>query len=414
MTCYSGSWGGWLWPQMTFRLAARWLAPLAREAGYNELLNLDRLAALSLAGNFDELSTVAIGQSLPDQLLPRPVRAAIDRQAIGYVQRGGPDALDKARLLRPYDLYINFRLWEQARAVDDAAAAEVYRQVIIRFAHEAIDPADEAVLDYVAAVVPELRADGLWDREQTRRVMACLVWQHPNAAGVEHLLKTLAARYPAEAEWGAYLTELHARQSGQFARTPNTLPVYDEQADRQFAAGQLGVSVDRVELGPEMVENGTFDAWMVAQPVGWKFYQYAGNDEAAGLYLAGQDAVGFGRWAVRLDTIRGGRLNDGTLTFGEYTGPEFSVVNQPYVVSLVYRSQFELGGLLVFVGEYFRNGGAVLLNQDLPDTHGQWQTARLMMAAPSGPLSVWPVLRNWGVGQVWLAGLSIKPLSVRN
>ncbi len=394
--------------------AANWLAPLAVEQQTNVLLDLDRLAALSLAGRYEEVLTSGLRQSLPDQLLSRPVRAAIDRQAIGLLQEGEPDALERARVLRPDDLYVNFRLWEQAQSIGNAAATETYRQAIVRFAREAVDPADEGVLDYVASVVPELRINSLWDREQTRRVMAYLVWQHPHAMGVERLLSTLTASYPDEAEWGTYLAELHERQAGPVRGTVSIPPLYDEQAERQFAAEQLGVSVDQIELGPEMVNNGRFEAWTAARPTGWRFYQYVGNVEADGLYLSGQEALGPNRWAARLDTLRGGSLNDGTVTFGEYIGQEFSVIDQPYVVSLVYRSQSNQGSIVLFVSEYFRSGGAVLLNQGLPDTGGQWQLVQFMIAAPSGQISVYPVLRNWGIGQVSLAGLSIRSVAVRN
>lgn len=395
--------------------AADWLAPLAAKQQPNVLLNLDRLAALSLAGRFDEVLTSGIRPAIPDQLLSRPVRAAIDRQAMDLVQHGGPDALEMARVLRPDDLYVNFRLWEQARSVGDAAATETYREAIVRFAREAIDPADEGVLDYVARVVPALRANGLWDREQTRRVMAYLVWQHSSAVGVEQLLKTLAAYYANEAEWGTYLAELHERQAGAAAGIINDFPLYDERAERQFAAEQLGVSTAQIELGPELVYNGQFETWTETRPTGWRFYQYVGNIAADGLYLTGQETIGPNQWAARLDAVRGGSLIDGTLTFGEYIGREFSVNStQSYLVSLVYHSQSQQGGIALIVGEYFRSDGIVLLNQGLPNTGGQWRLEQFIIAAPVDQLAVYPVLRNWGIGQMSLASLSIKPVAVRN
>jgi hypothetical protein len=112
------------------------------------------LAALSLAGRDAEVLASMAQQPPLNKLLPRSVQAAIDRQALAYLQEDGLGALEKARSLRPSDLYVNFRLWEQAQTAGDEATAESYRQAIARFEREAIDPADEGLLAYVATVIP--------------------------------------------------------------------------------------------------------------------------------------------------------------------------------------------------------------------------------------------------------------------
>jgi hypothetical protein len=396
--------------------AARWLAPLTRETRYNELLNRDRLAALSLAGRDVEV-LASVTQQPPNQLLPRPVQAAIDRQALAYLQQDELGALEKARSLRPSDLYVNFRLWQHAHTTGDQAAAESYRQAITRFKLEAIDPAEEGLLTYVATVIPELRTSGLWDRELTRRVMAFLAWRHFKAAAVEPLLNYLADYYPAENEWRALLEELHQRQSGQAQESFGEIPGDDERADLQIAAEELGVSIDRIGLGPELVTNGNFEEWgapwqATAQPVGWQFYQYGGSRTDEGLYVAGQDGRAGNEPVARIDAVWGGDAGDGTRTFGEYIGGEFPVSNQPYLVSVVYRSHFELGGLLLLVGDYFSSAGEVIVNEGLPDTAGQWRIVRFMADGPSRQVAVRPVLRNWGVGQAGIKDVSVRGIRI--
>jgi tetratricopeptide (TPR) repeat protein len=181
----------------------------------------DVLTALSHGGQPE--GVIAFYNSAPPL---RRTQAISDTVALAYLDlltarlEGGETGeqgevrqeLERARALRPGDLYASYHLWRQARQSSDPAVATVYSETLIYFPLEAIHPADERLLEYVADVIPALLEDGLWDREKAGNVVSFLVWQHSQATGTERLLEHLLERYPAQAQWPFYLAELYHRR----------------------------------------------------------------------------------------------------------------------------------------------------------------------------------------------------------
>jgi tetratricopeptide (TPR) repeat protein len=194
--------------------AADALGPLAGSVGRNLLLYDDALTALSHGGRPE--GVIAFYESAPP---PQPTQAISDAVALAYLERGrgageqaSRRALERAKELRPGDLYANCLLWQRAQAAGDAEAAAAYSEMLTHFPLEAVHPADERLLDYVAEVAPALLEDGLWHREKMIHVISFLVSEHENATGVECLLGRLVERYPTEPDWRFYLAELYHRR----------------------------------------------------------------------------------------------------------------------------------------------------------------------------------------------------------
>ena len=203
--------------------AADALQPLTGRVKHNPLLYHDALAAFSYGGKPAEV--IALYEAVPP---PERTRVVSDTVALAYLDvatRGRGDKetrrqeegetrqlLEQVRGLRPCDLYANYHLWKHARQSGDLEAAVVYSEILTYFPLEAINPSDERLLDYATEVVPNLLEEGLWNREKTLNVVSYLVWQHSEAAGVEHLLQGLAKQYSTEPDWPLYLAELHHRR----------------------------------------------------------------------------------------------------------------------------------------------------------------------------------------------------------
>ena len=182
------------------------LAPLA-DQHQNPLLYGDVLIALGRAGQYERVTELY--ESAPP---PQPMQTISDTVVLAYLEQGDRDALERAIVLRPDDLYANYFLWKWAQEEGNIAATATYSDTLVYFPLEAIDPPDERLLDYAVEVIPDLLEEGLWDRDKTLNVVSFLVWQHNGASGVERLLGQLIARYPTEPDWPFYLAELYHRR----------------------------------------------------------------------------------------------------------------------------------------------------------------------------------------------------------
>jgi len=181
--------------------------------------------------------------------------------------------------------------------------------------------------------------------------------------------------------------------------------------DRRIVAELLDVPVEDVELGPNLAENGGFEKWENIGPADWRLGTYLGQSGGEGLYVAGQDTLVAGEEVARITTLWGGAMPDGTMTYAEYIGDPLLVTNAKHLVSLYYASRRSEGTGLVFLGEYTRPDGLVLVHAGLPDSDGQWSVIRVLVDGPPAPTAVMPLVRNWGVGQLWIDKLEIRPVA---
>lgn len=188
-------------------LASTVLEPLLGSVHQNPLLYIDILIGYSRSNNPQRLTDLV-------ESTPLPLRTTVlsDTIAVAYLDLGDAQSLDKARNFRPNDLYINYSLWKEAeedRAVYDKVQ---YRERLERFQLDAIAPADDRLLEYVARVIPQLLDNGIWDKKKSQIVVSYLVWQHAESPAVEKLILDLATRFSNEPQWLFYLAEMYHRR----------------------------------------------------------------------------------------------------------------------------------------------------------------------------------------------------------
>jgi tetratricopeptide (TPR) repeat protein len=497
----TGDWAGWGEPQVA---DTRWFDLEAlnpgiqvmeewRRAGYTAEGFVNVGKAAQAAGRDEEAGEwyeralrLAPGWDEPYRLLGGTPKG--NEMTLAYLSQGGAEAVQKANRLQPGNLYVNYQLWEQAQEAGDLVSAAAYRETLAYFPLEAIDPADEQLLDYAAEVIPALLEEGLWDRGKTLRVVSFLVWQHSRATGTERLLQQLVERYPGEPEWPFYLAELYHRRGdldraepgyrqslvvdpayaqaylrlGMVAeaksRTSDPKPRerleeaawwyerYNEMApddlwglkkvvelhqaldrpeaaaqreelavrtdDRRVVAEMLGVPLESVELGPNLVENGGFEEWIGNVPKSWRFRAYLGQGEDKGLYAPGLDSLAGTGDTSRIEGLWGGLMDDGTSTYGEYEGTDFTLSSgNDYLISLWYRTQFPESGIgLIAVGEFSKSGGRLLTHTPLEDSSGRWHLVSVLVQGLSQDMSVGPLIRNWGLGDIWFDEVQVRPV----
>jgi tetratricopeptide (TPR) repeat protein len=468
--------------QGRYQDAVQALSSLEPYAAQYPLLLQDLLIAYSHTGR--DRQSVALYERDAAQIRPFPV--VTEAVALSYLAQQpvatiSADVLRRVLRLRPGDLYANYHLRRMALAAGDPASAGAYEQALTHFSLDAVDPADERLLDFATSVIPGLLDEGLWDQTVAVNVAALLAWRHSTSGAVEDLMKALSEGHPANADWPFYLAEIYHRR-GDLARAAETYrevlrrdPAYlpallrlgmvaeaqgaREQAlgwyqqyhhaapedpvgleklttlseqmgqadaaelrsklsemldDRKWVATQLGVAPDDVILGPNLVQNGDFSAWQGNRPVDWEIETYLGKDRNSGLYASGRDELGVGQPALRIVTLWGGNLDDGTTTYSEYGGTPFLIQNAKYLISLQYAARnFDGAQGLLFLGEYDRPGGRVAANQGLSDSGLLWQQVRLLATGPDTPTYMGPLLRDWGVGQMQAKLFQVQEITLR-
>ncbi|MBN1919616.1 MAG: hypothetical protein JW892_00100 [Anaerolineae bacterium] len=451
----------------------------------NPLLYMDLLTS------FDKIhaaaNVVTVYESAPLPLVTRTISdtvalAYMDLNSIVGTEQKNYSVLKCAATLRPEDLYVNYHLWRLTQKSDDQTTAG-YREALIHYPFEAVNPTDMRLLDYAMEVMPALRADGVWDRDQLSTLVSYLVWRHGSLLSVQDLLQELARLYPSEPEWPFYLGEAFHRH-GDWARAeqaylqalsidPGYATAYlrlglvsearckenDSACDtaafewysqyhalapndvfalmkltqlcedtgcyelglwreelrmhtdgRLFVANQLGVPVDTVRLGPDLVTNAGFEKWRDQNPEGWALGIYQGQNRNCGYYAAGEDDLIFGMGVARIIALWEHVVPEQARTYAEYIGTAHPYGDERYLISLRYASQDPDNMDLVFLGENTVVGGTRLAYAGVKDSNRQWFVKHILIDGASISTPLTPLIRNWGRGQLWIDALEIRPV----
>ncbi len=179
---------------------------------------------------------------------------------------------------------------------------------------------------------------------------------------------------------------------------------------RLVVAEVLGVPVAHVRLGENLLNNGTFERWIGPQPENWRLGTYLGRSREMGLYFADEDTFAAVGSTARIIGFWGGNLPDGTTTHAEYVADPVLMTNGTYVVSVRYASQDSDGVDLLYLGEYARADGVVLVHAGLPSTNGRWITKHVVFGGPAEATTIWTLIRNWGEGQIWVDEAMIRQI----
>jgi hypothetical protein len=187
------------------------------------------------------------------------------------------------------------------------------------------------------------------------------------------------------------------------------------EPDRSLVAAQLGVPVETVQFGPELVTNGGFEHYEVLNDLvsGWHHsFMSRGNPRNLAAFVVGVDSSN--AWndshAMRVDGLY--RENNPELE-GARAGfwhrePITVQPDTPYVVSFAYRTR-EVQGNVAAV--WLTGEQNVFWKHDkrLPPTGGEWKQETFVVWNRSGnEARIRPLLRSWGEGSVWFDDFSIR------
>ena len=182
--------------------------------------------------------------------------------------------------------------------------------------------------------------------------------------------------------------------------------------DRRIVAELLGVPVEDVELGPNLVENGGFEEWVDERPKWWGISNMATGDPwNKGCFFDSRDTL------ISWERIAG-QVNGLWLQYRKDREPGRSGYWQidenlhrlrpialttvlPYVLSFYYRTERVLDNAATVWVSY---DSQVLFGGDhrLPSTNGSW--FRFVVVGwnrSGGEAAVSPLLRSFAPGQVW-------------
>lgn len=192
--------------------------------------------------------------------------------------------------------------------------------------------------------------------------------------------------------------------------------VFDEcllDEDRRFVAKSLDVPLEQVELGTNLVSNGRFQLWDEERPVDWRPGTYLGASENGGLYVLGQDNLTPSGSVGRILALRGGIQSDDTKTFAEFVGDSFYVSETSYLVSVRYMFQASpQSDPFLFLGDYSRPSGEVLIKRNLDSSVEGWRVYRTIVDGTNADSQLYIVLRTWGQGQLWIDDVSVSPIKL--
>ncbi len=335
--------------------------------------------------------------------LHRVVGAQAARFADGLEGRMTEQLLSALEGRRPLDPRIRFAQAEvRHRRGEWEAAAALYRAVL---EEDPEDPRGALRLGMVAearaaAGSPEaLQEAAAWYRAYRDRVP----------------LDLLGLRRWVEA------CEALARQGGAAAACAGSgvgrRELEDRMEDRALVARLLGVPVERLILGPNLVENGGFEAWAEGQPVGWSWSDMSNRPPwDPGLFLGGVEALDAyaGRRAARVDGLWVAREEGREAARAGYWAAKVPLrPGALYLLSFAYRSDLAPGA---WVGVWVSDRPEVLFAGDrwLPDTGGAWRRAVLLgwNRAADGTIAV--LLRLWGEGTVLFDEVAVREVQGAN
>lgn len=193
--------------------------------------------------------------------------------------------------------------------------------------------------------------------------------------------------------------------------------------DERIVAELLGVSMENMELGPNLMQNGGFEEWVDGRPDWWRWVRWihwSGGDYNYAEFLGGRDEMeGYEQHAVRISGLwvqthselkpaRIGLQQSDT----EGAMPR-EIPLEPggvYLLSFYYRTerpqpQDRLASLWVsdnadalFAGKRF-----------LPATNGQWRKFVVVgRNAANKQLLARPLFVSWGTGEVWFDSVELR------
>ncbi len=175
--------------------------------------------------------------------------------------------------------------------------------------------------------------------------------------------------------------------------------------------------VETIQLGDNMLLNGTFESVVNRRPRGWKAADYAtynGTDQTLRAAVdGGVDASTDITTSIRIDGLwmqPEQRGFYGFVTNDEPSGSSYTVDVRPqhgYILTGLYRT----AGTAERANVYLGNSTTSLWDETLPATEQQWRRLFVMGCYTGATLEpAQLVVRLFGVGTVWFSDLQLRPI----
>ena len=181
----------------------------------------------------------------------------------------------------------------------------------------------------------------------------------------------------------------------------------------------MGLTVEDLALGPELLTNGSFEQWDAScnVPEGWQpwLFTFDGTEgtPADVMFASGTDPsqAYHGQRSLRIDGIPVSAVNTLRETSGLWHGPLMLEPGQAYLISFAYRTE-NLKGQEAQI--WFTEDLLFFNELDLPSTSGAWHTVQIVAwNRHTEPLLIRPLLRSNGAGTVWFDALSLRLLEIK-
>jgi len=206
------------------------------------------------------------------------------------------------------------------------------------------------------------------------------------------------------------LTQLY-REQGKAKAEALRKRLEKSTSNHEIVAEMLGLKEGDFELGDNLLANGGFETGDL-HPANWEWATWIGSGiwkEA--LYIGGLDKSESyeGNQAVR---VTGLWIRDAAGREAARAGYWAQAVKlkprTPYLLSFYYKTQnLRKGQAALWLGK----SPHVLFAGDymLPDTNGSWRKFMILgWNKGDEPAEIRPLLRNWGVGDVWFDGVMLQ------
>ncbi len=306
--------------------------------------------------------------------------------------------------LRPQDITgLYFQFVAQSRS-GRAALAEVSRRSLSTYPLTSIDPVLPELSAQICKTADNLADQQLWTQDQYVAALRYLLWKRPAVACLQEMIDGLGAMWPEKVHDALQMsTELEERQKLISFEPENT---FAERYDRVFGPLPNGLYTQDILNGDQehvifrwfvQADGTTFNQALLVGGID-RLSTYAG-DASLRIDMLWQDSQKSG-----LESARGGYWlwNVSTDTPERY---ELSP-DQNFCISFMYKTS--IGGETTPVSVFFDNSQMVQGEQPLEATDGVWRRySRVILNTTTRSQTVGFLIRNFGIGIIWLDDLSI-------
>jgi hypothetical protein len=311
--------------------------------------------------------------------------------------------------LQPGNTPARYYLFQAYQSIGDTVEARTQLPELPFFGYGPDERVSQLLNDVLPNMAVPIIEAGYWDNIQAENVASWLNWSGDQANSSR--LINFAQKY-----WGnnfinmddSYL--LHSFSGPSLGKAVNR-----EAIIRDYASKQLEISPGEIELGPDLVRNGSFEQQTHSFPDNWFFGRSAVLDVLVNTWktdprflpVAGSEAIGLcnGHFSLRLQVVWSRSLNNDLFSATsqqiKLNGPGIYALGECYLITQ--------GSLHVAVNQADR---VLSDNPLLPSSQSSGYHIQLFQVnRVDQPIIV--AIKYFGVGRTWLDALSLQQVILK-